>query len=57
MRTVRDQLLLLVGDPQVDYHTQERFLVTLAKPIAVTAHTLVTNAKYTKSNDGLPTQA
>lgn len=56
MGTVGGQLLL-VGDPQVDYHTQQRFLVALLKPIAVTINTLYTNAKYAKSNDGLPTQA
>ena len=57
MGTVGGQLLLLVGDPQVDLQTQQRFLVAVLKPIAVTVNTLYTNAKYAKSNDGLPTQA
>ena len=56
MRTVGDQLLLLVGDPQVDPQTREA-LVALAKPFVDTTATLVTKARYTKSNDGLPTQA
>ena len=56
MDTVGRQLLLLVGDPQVDPQTREA-LVVVAKTIVATTATLITNAKYTKSNDGLPTQA
>ena len=56
MDTVGGQLLLLVGDPQVDLQIREA-LVAMAKTIAATTRTLVTNAKYTQSNDGLPTQA
>ena len=53
MGTVGGRLLLLV---RVDLQTQEA-LVVMAKTIAVTIATLVTKARYTKSNDGLPTQA